>query len=261
MTVTRFRGWALLSCCLLAAAIAGAQPPAHYEVSIAVDEPLAFLDLIEAGYNISAINGVAATLYVTEEELEALAELDVEIVSASLQPVTNRNPNAVFAPSGYPSYAEVTTALQTFATDFGAGQSDNADLCRLVSLGKSVLGRELWAVLITTNPDFEEDEPEFKYISTMHGDEVLGTELSLRFIDLLLNGYGNDAEITSLIDNTAIWIVPLMNPGRLRTRHAYETPMASTSTGISRRFRRTGRERFSAARRSMTLAANRRRGM
>src|SRR5690606_17944379 len=95
------------------------------------------------------------------------------------------------------------------------------EITRLYSLGTSVEGRELWALLITDNPDVEEDEPEFKYVSTMHGDEPVGTELLLYFIDWLLRDYGRDPRITALVDETAVWIVPCMNPDGLERRRRY----------------------------------------
>lgn len=106
---------------------------------------------------------------------------------------------------GYPTYA----ALGDILDDAAAA---HPDIVRLVSLGQSVQGREIWALRITDNPDIEEDEPEFAYISTMHGDEKVGTVLCLNFLDLLLDGYGADARITAYIDETEIWLVPLMNP-------------------------------------------------
>jgi carboxypeptidase D len=109
---------------------------------------------------------------------------------------------------GYHNYNTLTDELNIYAETY-------PDICRLYTLGPSVQGRELWAVLITDNPDEEEDEPEFKYVSTIHGDEPVGTEMCLYFIDLLLTEYGTDERITSLIDGTAIWIVPLMNPDGL----------------------------------------------
>jgi carboxypeptidase D len=69
--------------------------------------------------------------------------------------------------------------------------------------------------LITDNPDIEEDEPEFRYISTMHGDEVTGMEMCFFFIEMLLSEYGTNPRISSLIDETVIWIMPCMNPDGL----------------------------------------------
>jgi len=119
--------------------------------------------------------------------------------------VIEMQPNAMKQLGGYPSYAEIGEIL-------AAAESDYPEIVRRISLGQSVEGRDLWAVLITDQPDVEEDEPEFAYISTMHGDETVGTVLCLNFLEVLLDGYGTDPDITSYVDNTAIWLMPLMNP-------------------------------------------------
>ena len=49
----------------------------------------------------------------------------------------------------------------------------------------------------------------------MHGDEPVGQETSLYFIDRLLGGYGSDARVTSLVNDAEIWLVPNMNPDGL----------------------------------------------
>lgn len=109
------------------------------------------------------------------------------------------------AAPGYPSFEDIEGALFFLAEQYPA-------ITRLESLGTSVEGRDLWALLITDFPDIEEDEPEFKYVSTMHGDEPLGTVLCLRLAERLLSGYNGEERIRWLVDETAIWIVPLMNP-------------------------------------------------
>lgn len=105
----------------------------------------------------------------------------------------------------YPDYGGVGRIL-------AAAADAHPDISRVVSIGKSVQGRELWAIQISDQPDVEEDEPEFSYVSTMHGDEIIGTVLCLNFMDELLDGYGQDPDITDLVDDTVIWLVPLMNP-------------------------------------------------
>lgn len=92
-------------------------------------------------------------------------------------------------------------------------------IAQLQTIGTSVDGREILAMKITDFPDDAEDEPEFAYISTMHGDEYLGTELCLYLIHELLTRYDDDARIANLVNETEIWIIPLMNPdGRERNR-------------------------------------------
>ncbi|MBN2309401.1 MAG: carboxypeptidase regulatory-like domain-containing protein [Candidatus Hydrogenedentes bacterium] len=171
-------------------------------------------ELTRAGYNVGHLRGTVATVHATPDEAAALRAAGYALRETARQPapVSASKASASKALGVYHSYEGMTAILQDYATAYGAGQSTNPDLCRLTSLGQSEQGRELWALLITDNPDIEEDEPEFKYIGTMHGDEALGMELCLYLIDRLLSGYGTDSQVTALVDDTAIWIVPLMNP-------------------------------------------------
>lgn len=105
----------------------------------------------------------------------------------------------------YPTHEEITAKLQEFAAKFPA-------IVKLTSIGKSVQGRDLWMLKISDNVNTDEVEPEFKYISSMHGDEITGRELTIRLVDDMLKNYGSDAQITDLINNTELYIMPSMNP-------------------------------------------------
>ena len=190
---------------------AGVQRTGHIQIVEITSSTSDTLDLLTSrGYNISNVSGNVITVYATESEVGELRNegYDFDIVGHQIinkKAYIPRQTVVLKALGSYQSYESMTQMLQDFAADY-------PDICRLSSLGQSVEGRELWAMMISDNPDNEEDEPEFKYVSTMHGSEPVGTEMCLYLIDRLLSDYGSDDRITSLIDKIEIWIVPLMNP-------------------------------------------------
>ncbi|MBU0640745.1 MAG: ankyrin repeat domain-containing protein [Planctomycetes bacterium] len=182
--------------------------------------------LLIAGADVNARNtrgqtprdvlGAAVRLRDAEVEglIDALADLLVESWATSQTPAVGEPPPTVAderddgvgpLTADYRSYAEIAQILQDAASDY-------PDICQVHDLGLSYQGRHLWALNISDNVGAEEDEPEFKYVSTMHGNETVGNEMCLFFIDLLLTSYGVDPDLTSLVDEIDIWIVPLMNP-------------------------------------------------
>ncbi|MDZ4677559.1 MAG: M14 family zinc carboxypeptidase [Oligoflexia bacterium] len=114
----------------------------------------------------------------------------------------------------YPTYAQITKGLQDL-------QAKYPSIMTLTSLGKSHRGRDLWMVKISDNVQSDEIEPEVKFVSSMHGDEITGRELMMRLIDDLGKGYGVNQEITTLINNTEVYIMPSMNPDGSEARTRY----------------------------------------
>ncbi|MCK5378379.1 MAG: carboxypeptidase regulatory-like domain-containing protein [Acidobacteria bacterium] len=106
----------------------------------------------------------------------------------------------------YPTYSQYVDLMTYYAATYPG-------LCRLVDLGGTQDGdHRLLALKISDTPDIEEDEPEFFYTATMHGDETAGYVLTLRLAHELLTLYATDSEISGLVDNLVIWINPLANP-------------------------------------------------
>ncbi|XP_042883422.1 carboxypeptidase D-like isoform X2 [Penaeus japonicus] len=106
----------------------------------------------------------------------------------------------------YHHYPDLQDFMQKFAKRYPS-------LARLYSIGTSVQGRELYVLEISDNPGIHEPgEPEFKYIGNMHGNEVVGRETLLLLIQYLLEGYGVNERVTSLVNDTRIHIMPTMNP-------------------------------------------------
>lgn len=105
----------------------------------------------------------------------------------------------------YPTY----TAYEELMYQF---EAQHPDICKIYNIGTLASGRKLLVAKISDNLNQNEDEPEFLYTSSMHGDETTGYILMLHLIDYLLNNYGTDLRATSLVNGMEIWINPLANP-------------------------------------------------
>ncbi|MCF8373085.1 MAG: T9SS type A sorting domain-containing protein [Bacteroidales bacterium] len=105
----------------------------------------------------------------------------------------------------YPTYSDYVAMMQQFETDY-------PQLCKLINMGQSIEGRDILAVKISDKVYLKQEEPEFLYTSSMHGDELTGMMLCLRMIDYLLSNYGSDAYVNHLLDSMEIYINPLANP-------------------------------------------------
>ncbi len=96
--------------------------------------------------------------------------------------------------------------------DFANWQAAYPNLFHYESIGLSVQGRNIWAAKVSDNVTGDEPEIEVKYIGTMHGNEPVGCEMCMYFIDDLLTNYGSDPELAQLMSNYEIWLIPMMNP-------------------------------------------------
>ena len=149
-------------------------------------------------------NSVIAYAYANKEEFQNFLEkkIDYTIIKKEKLHFTPTNKSSW---NYYPTYPEYVDMMTAFADSF-------PNICKLHHLGTLNSGREILIVQISNNVGQKENEPSFLYTSSMHGDELAGYILSLRLIDNILNGYGNDLQLTELVNNIDIWINPLANP-------------------------------------------------
>jgi carboxypeptidase T len=105
----------------------------------------------------------------------------------------------------YHSYTEMVA-------DIHAVEAAHPDIVHVFSIGKSYQGRDIWAAKISDNVATDEQEPEILFDALHHAREHMTVEQALYLLHLLVNGYGHDTQITSLVNNREIWIVFAVNP-------------------------------------------------
>ena len=107
----------------------------------------------------------------------------------------------------YPTHAQIGTIFAQMEIDYPG-------ICRTFTWGQSILGRELWGLVISADPQNTASEPEVRLSSTMHGDETPGVVMLVNFAEYLTGNYGQTGfeDVTNLVDNYEIHIMPLHNP-------------------------------------------------
>ena len=79
------------------------------------------------------------------------------------------------------------------------------NITSLYTIGESNEKRNLWVMIVSDQPLIHEPgEPEVKYIGNIHGDEGVGRECLILFIEYLCINYGKNEYITQLINNVSI---------------------------------------------------------
>ncbi|MGZ8558354.1 MAG: M14 family zinc carboxypeptidase, partial [Chitinophagaceae bacterium] len=107
---------------------------------------------------------------------------------------------------GFYTFAEMNAEMNSLVAAFPS-------LVQKTSLGLSIEGRTIWSLKISDNVMSDENnEPEVLYLGLQHAREAItGTSL-IFFAQYLAQNYGTNQEVTDLINNREIFIVPCTNP-------------------------------------------------
>lgn len=120
--------------------------------------------------------------------------------------------------SRFHTYGEMIDELRFTALHY-------PNITRLYTIGYTTSFQlPILAMKISVNPQIEEDEPKLLYNGIHHPAEVTGPEICLSLINDLVTKYGIDSFITSAINSSEIWVVPMVNPDGNYIVHAgYDT--------------------------------------
>ncbi|MBN1999001.1 peptidase M14 [candidate division KSB1 bacterium] len=153
-----------------------------------------------------------------------------EITSSALKAIgAPNNPRVEIAWNRYYDYSELIELSRRLVKAF-------PKLIRMQSIGKSVKGNDLWALIVTnTDAGPAEEKPAMYIDGNIHSNEIQGAEVALYTVWYLAENYGQNEWITSLLDRTTFYVIPTINPdARDYFIHQGNTPH-SPRTGLAPR--------------------------
>lgn len=106
---------------------------------------------------------------------------------------------------GYYTWSEMVQAMDSFQA------AHPGIMAPRVSLGQTLMGRDIWMWKISDNPLMDEGEPEILVDGAHHAREPMSLMCAVYLAKNLVEGYGTDARITQLVDEREVYIVPLVN--------------------------------------------------
>jgi carboxypeptidase T len=124
--------------------------------------------------------------------------------------------------SGYRTVTEMRDLLD-------AAAAQHPDLAEVFVYGSSWervtggpgAGHDLFGIRLT-NRALPGPKPTFFLMAAIHARELSTSELALRFVDHLLSNYGVDGDVTWLLDEHLVVVVPVVNPdGRVIAEQGY----------------------------------------
>lgn len=198
---------------------AAGKPPAQTQLvlQVTVNSPADVHELIDAGYDVlEARAGNVIFILGDDAVVQQLQSQGYNITAASPIQTSNSIIQSYFG--GYRTVAEHEAHLVDVATA-------HPDLVKVVDYGDSWRklnnvpnGHDLMAICITRmqagdcalNPGTP--KPRFLLMAAIHARELSTSEMAWRWIDLLVNDYGLDPDITMLLDTSEMWVIPVANP-------------------------------------------------
>lgn len=140
----------------------------------------------------------------TPREIESLQKENLVLEVDPLKPLGARNFPSEDA--AYHNYEELTKELESLARA-------NPELVRMDSIGKSVEGRDLWHLILSTDPAQSNAKAGIVFMGGHHAREHLSVEIPLLLAKRLITEFNaGNAEVVRLLTARQVHIIPSVNP-------------------------------------------------
>ncbi len=149
---------------------------------------------------------VTGVNYKTMEIEALLTEAELEQIKAQKTQIKFSFPqNLAMAPDqDYKNPQEIEDFLREV-------HAAHPDITEIKSIGKSLEGRDIWAIKISDNVRADEMEPAILVNAMHHAREVMTPEITTDMVSYLTSNYGTLPEVTRWVNETEIWVVPMFN--------------------------------------------------
>ncbi|MBF0313488.1 MAG: succinylglutamate desuccinylase/aspartoacylase family protein [Oligoflexia bacterium] len=166
--------------------------------------------------SIDQVHGNSLTLYISSKNIKKLQQflrthptytLSISkqmAIAVEEQQMTNEL-NGKW--NAYPTYSAYESFMKSMATQYPS-------LCQLIDFGITTKKHHLYALRITqnANSNSSSSKPKFLLTGAVHGDELVGSIISLQMIEYLLSNYQTSTRVQNILNSSEIWINPIFNP-------------------------------------------------
>jgi len=125
---------------------------------------------------------------------------------------------------GYYTFDEIVSHLIEINNEY-------PELTKLIVIGNTLEGRDVWAIKLSDNALVDEDEPEALYTGLHHAREPMSYMNLFYYMYWLLENYQEDSLATHIMDNRELWFIPAVNPDGL----VYNQSIAPNGGGMQRK--------------------------
>ncbi len=162
--------------------------------------------LVGAGVSVEEVKPGSASGFASPKAL-------ARAKAAGLKVVSKVSVKARFGTLDFPEKDSIYHNYKELEADLRSLASRAPDLVSVFSIGKSTLGKDLWAVRLTKGARGTQasSKPGIVFLGTHHAREHLSTEVPLKLAQHLVANRA-DPEIARLLETRDIYFVPMVNP-------------------------------------------------
>ncbi|OJF14619.1 M14 family metallopeptidase [Couchioplanes caeruleus] len=166
------------------------------------------IDHDESAVTAAANGKIAVETILGERQAERLVAAGVPLTAK--RTTARMRAEASAAPTVFRPYA----APGGIRDELSTTAARHPRLAKLVTIGKSVKGVPIQAVKVTRDARVVRDgrRPAVLYLGGQHAREWITPEMNRRLLHHVLDSYGTDATITTLLNTTELWFLPVANP-------------------------------------------------